>query len=169
MACIKENVILYLQKHLFTGVKHWHLRSWHEVQSVFSPNLCSPNTFIRRLRNWKRTRTEMRPAIVSGIVTGDAPLSYWLICPLSLLTVPEVFAKLTRPSFLLVSKVANFYSAYTAISRKVVGKVIWDMINTVSDDCTCRTYFCCFPLALANTFPRPFVPILSNFFKEQWT
>ena len=40
---------------------------------------------------------------------------------------------------------------------------------TVSDDCTCRTYFCCFPLALANTFPRPFVPILSNFFKEQWT
>ena len=38
---------------------------------------------------------------------------------------------------------------------------------TVSDDCTCRTYFCCFPLALANTFPRPFVPILSNFFEEQ--
>ena len=49
-------------------------------------------------------------------------------------------------------------------TRKVL---IWDMINTVSDDCTCRTYFCCFPLALANTFPRPFVPILSNFFKEQ--
>ena len=39
----------------------------------------------------------------------------------------------------------------------------------VSDDCTCRTYFCCFSLALANTFPRPFVPILSNFFEEQWT
>ena len=38
---------------------------------------------------------------------------------------------------------------------------------TVSDDCTFRIYFCCFPLALANTFPRPFVPILSNFFKEQ--
>ena len=32
---------------------------------------------------------------------------------------------------------------------------------TVSDDCSCRTYFCCFPLALANTFPWPFVPILS--------
>ena len=27
--------------------------------------------------------------------------------------------------------------------------------------------FCYFPLALPNTFPRPFVPILSNFFKEQ--
>ena len=34
----------------------------------------------------------MRPAIGSGIVTGDAPVSYWLIFPLSLLTVPEVFA-----------------------------------------------------------------------------
>ena len=33
---------------------------------------------------------------------------------------------------------------------------------TVSDDCTCRTYFCCFPLARANPLPRPFVPILLN-------
>ena len=40
---------------------------------------------------------------------------------------------------------------------------------TVPDDCSCRTYFCCFPLALANTFPWPFVPILSNFFEKQRT
>ena len=40
---------------------------------------------------------------------------------------------------------------------------------TVSDDCSCRTYFCCFPLALANTFPWPFVPILSNFFEKKRT
>ena len=40
---------------------------------------------------------------------------------------------------------------------------------TVPNDCTCRTYFCCFPLALENTFPWPFVPILSNFFEEQRT
>ena len=40
---------------------------------------------------------------------------------------------------------------------------------TVLDDCSCRTYFCCFPLALANTFPWPFVPILSNFFEKQRT
>ena len=68
---------------------------------------------------------------------------------------------------------------YTAISRKVVGKTDVHETNpkgnmgndqyTVSDDCTCRTYFCCFPLALANTFPWPFVPIRSNFFKEQRT
>ena len=50
---------------------------------------------------------------------------------------------------------------YTAISRKVVGKNVHATIPkgnmgydqyTVPDDCTCRTYFCCFPLALANTF-----------------
>ena len=40
---------------------------------------------------------------------------------------------------------------------------------TVPDDCSCRTYICCFPLALENTFPWPFVPILSNFFEERRT
>ena len=49
----------------------------------------------------------MRPAIVSGIVIEDAPVSYWLIFSLSLVTVPEVFAKAIRPSFFLVSKVVN--------------------------------------------------------------
>ena len=57
---------------------------------------------------------------------------------------------------------------YTAISRKFGrinvhatipnGNMGYDQY-TVSDDCTCRTYFCCFPLALANTFLRPFVQI----------
>ena len=40
---------------------------------------------------------------------------------------------------------------------------------TVPDDFSCRIYFCCFPLALKNTFPWPFVPILSNFFEERRT
>ena len=66
----------------------------------------------------------------------------------------------------------------TAISRKVVGKNVHTTIPkgnmgydryTVPDDCSCRTYFCCFPLALANTFLWPFVPILLNFSEEQWT
>ena len=49
----------------------------------------------------------MHPAIVSGIVTGDAPVSYWLIVSLSFITVPEVFVKvnLTHYIFLFVSKV----------------------------------------------------------------
>ena len=67
---------------------------------------------------------------------------------------------------------------HTAISRKVVGKNVHATNPkgnmgynqyTVPDDCSCRTYFCCFPLALANTFPWPFVPILSNFFEKQRT
>ena len=68
--------------------------------------------------------------------------------------------------------------AHTAISRKVVGKNVHATVskgnmgydqNTVPDDCSCRTYICCFPLALENTFPWPFVPILSNFFEERRT
>ena len=64
----------------------------------------------------------------------------------------------------------------TAVSRKVVGKNVRATIPkgnmgydryTVPGDCSCRTYFCCFPLALANTFPWPFVPILSIFSEEQ--
>ena len=67
---------------------------------------------------------------------------------------------------------------YTAISRKVVEKNVYATIPkgnmgsdqyTVPDDCSCRTYFCCFLLALANTFPCPFVPILSNFFEKRRT
>ena len=69
-------------------------------------------------------------------------------------------------------------TVHTAISRKVVGKNVHATIPkgnmeydqyTVPDDCSCRTYFCCFPLALENTFPWPFVPIVSNFFEERRT
>jgi len=49
----------------------------------------------------------MRPASVFGIVIEDTPINYWLIFPLSLVTVPEVFAKAIRPSFFPVSKAAN--------------------------------------------------------------
>ena len=53
---------------------------------------------------------------------------------------------------------------YTAISRKVVGKNVHATIPkgnmgyaqyTVPNDCSCQTYFCCFPLALANLCPWP--------------
>ena len=36
-------------------------------------------TVIRHFRNEKGTGVEMHPAIVAGIVTGDVPVSYWLI------------------------------------------------------------------------------------------
>ena len=38
-------------------------------------------------------------------------------------------------------------------------KVIWNMINILFlTSCSCRTDFCCFPLALANICPWPLVP-----------
>ena len=47
---------------------------------------------VRHWRNEKGTGAEMRPAIVSGIVNGHAPVSYWpIFFSLSLATVPEVF------------------------------------------------------------------------------
>ena len=50
----------------------------------------------------------MRPAIDSGNVTGDAPVSYWpILFSLSLVAIPKVFANLTRLGFLLGSKVAG--------------------------------------------------------------
>ena len=78
---------------------------------------------------------------------------------------------------------AELSGLYTAISRKVIGKtvhatipkgnmgydqfsifsVIWDMINWdmihFSWHCSCRTYFHCFPLALANIRPWPLLPL----------
>ena len=56
---------------------------------------------------------------------------------------------------------------YAAISRKVVGKTVHATIPkgnmgynqyTCSWHCSCRTYFCCFPLALANIRPWNFLP-----------
>ena len=56
---------------------------------------------------------------------------------------------------------------HTAISRKVVGKIVHVTIPkvnmgydqyTVPNDCSCRTDFCCFPVALANICPWPLVP-----------
>ena len=68
----------------------------------------------------------------------------------------------------------NVYLWYTAISKKVVGKAVHATIpkgnmgynqDTCSWHCSCRTYFCCFPLALANIRPWNFLP----FFEKQWT
>ena len=40
---------------------------------------------------------------------------------------------------------------------------------TFPDDCSCRTYFCCFPLTIANITSQTSRAILSNFFEEQCT
>ena len=59
---------------------------------------------IRHFRNEKGTGTEMRPAIVSGIVTGDAPISFLPVacnsprslCKLKLGFSPLVFSKVVN-------------------------------------------------------------------------
>ena len=56
--------------------------------------------FSDSFRSEKEIGAENRSAILSGIVTRYAPLSsYWPILSLSLLTVPEVFAKLNSVQF----------------------------------------------------------------------
>ena len=56
--------------------------------------------FIRCFRNKKRTEAETHPAVISGIVTGDAPVSYWpIFSPVPIVTVPEVFAKVNSVQF----------------------------------------------------------------------
>ena len=65
---------------------------------------------------------------------------------------------------------------YTAISRKVFGKNVHATIPkgdmgydqyTVHNVCSYRTYFCCFPLALASICPWP-VGLQCHSFKFLW-
>ena len=72
------------------------------------------------------------------------------------------FTRSTGDTWALYSR----WTWYTAISRKVVrqnvhatipkGNMGYDQY-TVPNDCSCRTYFCCFSLALANICPWPLV------------
>ena len=55
----------------------------------------------------------MRPAVVSGIVTGVVLISDWPIFSLSLVTVSKVFAKVNSSQFLLVSKAAKLSRVIT--------------------------------------------------------
>ena len=46
----------------------------------------------------------MHLAVVSEIVTGDAPVSYWpIFSPVPIVTVPEVFAKVNSVQFVSLS------------------------------------------------------------------
>ena len=50
---------------------------------------------IGHFRNERETGAEMRPAIVSRSVTGDAPVSYWPVLEKD----PELFAKVNSAQF----------------------------------------------------------------------
>ena len=69
-----------------------------------------------------------------------------------------------RKGYIEVKKELWDEKGYTAISRKFVknkvhatipkGNMGYDQY-TVSNDCSCRTYFCYFPSALANIYQWP--------------
>ena len=62
------------------------------TQTYFHSSLLSTRKMTTGVE--KGTGAEMRPAIVSGIVTGDVSVSYWpIFFSPSLATVPEVFVK----------------------------------------------------------------------------
>ena len=56
-------------------------------------------TTKKKTKQNKKTGAAMLPAIVSGIATGDAPVSCWQFFSLSLVTVPEVFMKVKSAKF----------------------------------------------------------------------
>ena len=56
----------------------------------------------------------MHPAIVSGIVIGDAPVSYWpIFFPLFEEQSQKSLLKVSSSQFLSLSKVANFFYTIT--------------------------------------------------------
>ena len=114
---------------------------WARVE-FFPPNFLLVYIYYTE---WLSSRRGHRPKFFSSIYI------YYYIEWLSSRYAP-------RPIFLIV---------YTAISRKVVGKNVHATSPegnmgygqyTIFNDCSCRTYFCCFPLALANICPWPLVP-----------
>ena len=60
---------------------------------------------IRRSKTEKGTRNEMRPKIVSGIVTGDTPVSYWPFFSCTWQHIQKSLQKFIRPNPPLVFKV----------------------------------------------------------------
>ena len=98
-------VLLYsILETILTQVDLYHQWVFFYKQSLFiwADTISSVEfsmTVICHFRNEKGTGVEMHPAIVCGIVTGDMPVSYWLIFSPSLVTVPKVYAKVNSTQF----------------------------------------------------------------------
>ena len=82
---------LFIKSYVFDtypSVIVWYIH----LSLLFLCSIVCP-TIIHLFGNKKRTGAEMCPAVVSGIITGDVPVSYWpVFFSLSLVTVSEVFA-----------------------------------------------------------------------------
>ena len=77
--------------------------------------------------------------MVSGIITGDAPVSYWSIFSLSLVTVPEVFAKVNSPQFPSFSKMGNLETSARRpntqeIQESIKREYLWGKFEEIKMD-----------------------------------
>ena len=73
----------------------------------------------------------MCPASVSGIVTGDKPVSYWPIFPVSLVTAPEAFAKVNSAQFPSLFKsgewvIVSFAAAFRLVTYRSSPQALHD-------------------------------------------
>ena len=96
MRCTCEVVVLLIKPNVFLTFSLSSASLDLKVPIVEIRKLCCR----RHFRNEKGTGVEVLLAIISGIVTGDALVSYWLIFFLFLVTVPEVFAKVNSAQVL---------------------------------------------------------------------
>ena len=111
----KSKVITFAREECLTKVVSDH----YSLLQILS--WCLLSSPIRHFRNEKVTGAEMLPAIILSTVTGDALVSYWPIFFLSLVTIPEVFAKVNSAQFPLVSKVANSQKIVFSVPTVALG------------------------------------------------
>jgi len=76
------------------------LDDWGTCMATAVVRSCFVTVWSSHFKIEKGNGAEICPARASGIVPGDAPLGYWAIFFMSLVTAPEVFAKVNTVQFL---------------------------------------------------------------------
>ena len=80
-------------------------------------------------------------------------------------TTQRIAAYTTRLHWFSIQLFRDRLSEKTVHATISKGNMGYDQY-TVPDDCSCRTYFCCFPLAIANTRSWPLVPFFESSLKN---
>ena len=94
VCCITNLDCILLEEH--------PIKLWKKLPLPLASVNCTfkRQTDNRHFRSEKGTGAEMRPAMVSGVVTGEVSVTHWPIFFLSPITVPEIFAKVNLVQFL---------------------------------------------------------------------
>ena len=145
----------------YSRVARWTLNKQYRLHITTTPEFLVCNHATRRPRGsvqYNFFSPEERNAFVLDHLNGRRDVTCKPAIPLGLYTELMRYLQLFRERL-------SEKKVHATIPK---GNMGYDQY-TVPDYCSCRTYFCCFPLALGNTFPWPFVPILSDFFEKQRT